>query len=241
MKIRTLVTAVAILPMVLFLLNGCEKETVEFTYDHKITRSYRINEYFGDSLIYYYDSGNKLLKVDRYYTSDYLAEYYITYGENWINNWNGFFRLDSAARIYLIENYGSLLRFTYDSGKIVYSRQTISGYTVQENFFEYLDDNIIKDSTLIYQDNYQPAVTVYHYTYTDTLKPDYMVDYSGLFEMPESSKNLIREASSPENNILYRYYYDIMDNQIIQYSEFWDLTVNEKKETIRTLYRLEGE
>ena len=229
-----------ILPFIFLALVACEKESnQEFQFDYKVSRSYTIDHIFGDSLIYFYNADQQLLRVDRYYYSaDNGSEYYVDYQDDYIKNWNGNYLFDSNGLITSINNTGNLTDIQYESDKIVYKKHTVNNFMSEENFYTYQNDNLTKDSTVIYQDESEPSITVYTYEYTDSLSKDYMLDYSGLYEMPMKSKNLLKKAESVEHGILYKYSYEISENQLIQYADFYDTFHNTKNETIKTIYKL---
>ena len=228
-----------ILPFIILALVACEKESEkEFQFDYKISKSYKIDHIFGDSLIYFYNAQQQLLRVDRFYLADIVSEYYVDYKDNFIDNWNGNYMFDSNGLITSINNLGNITELQYESEKIVYKKQTVNNFMSEENFYSYQNDNLIKDSTVIYQVDSEPVITVYTYEYTDSLSKDYMLDYSGLYQMPMKSRNLLKKAESVEHGILYKYSYEISENQLIQYADFYDAFHNTKNETTKTIYKL---
>jgi hypothetical protein len=227
-----------LLPVIIMAFIACEKESNEFQFDYKISRNYTIDGIFGDSLIYYYNADNQLLRVDRFYSSDDVSEYYVEYKVNYIKNWNGNYMLSSNGLITSVNNSGNLTELEYESDNIVYKKQSINNFVSQENFYKYQNGNLIKDSIVIYHEDSEPAITVYKYEYTDSLLKDFMIDYSGLYEIPLTSKNLLKQAESLEHGILYKYSYEISENELIQYADFYDTFHNTKNETTKTIYKL---
>ena len=227
-----------ILPFVFLALIACEKESGKFQFDYKITRSYTINDMFGDSLIYYYNADNQLLRVDRFYSPDNVSEYYVKYKDNYIENWDGNYMFNSDGLITSINKSGNVTEIEYESENIVYKKESVNNFISQENFYEYQNGNLTKDSAVIYQENTEPAITVYTYEYTDFLLKDFMPDYSGLYEMPMVSRNLLKQAESVEHGILYKYSYEISENELIQYVDFYDTFHNTRNETTKTVYKL---
>jgi len=219
-------------------LVACEKESNEFQFDYKISRSCTVNDMFEDSLGYYYNAKHQLLRVDRFYSSNISSYYYVEYHDNYIKNWNGNFIFDSNGLITSINNSGNLTEMEYESNNIVYKKESVNNNIVRESFFKYQNGNLIKDSTIVYHEDSEPAITVYEYEYTDSLIKDFMLDYSGLYEMPVTSKNLLRQAESAEHGILYKFSYEISENELVQYANLYDTFHNTKNETTKTIYKL---
>ncbi|MCJ7447168.1 MAG: hypothetical protein MUO72_05730 [Bacteroidales bacterium] len=219
---------------------ACEKKSPDFEYSFRISRSSYLNNTWEDSLIYYYSNESKLLRVDKYYGPSIFTEYYVTYGSDNITSWNGIYYFDINHRIIKSTNLPNRIDYTYNGDLITYQKQSFYDFVTEENYFNYENSNLVKDSTVIHHQNDPNInVTVYNRTYTDTLSPEFLVDYSGLLEFPLKSKFFIRTAESVEHGFLYKYTYELYDNEVIQYSEFFDQFHNESVLIWTTRFKLE--
>ena len=207
---------------------GCKKgdSEPETEYDYKIARGMYVNGTWTDSLTYYYNSDNRLVKVDKFVSPYQYTDYNVTYYPEYIDNWNGDYFFDAEHKITVINNSGYIIEFEYESNNRIAERHSIDGFVFQEVFYSYLDDNLLRDSTIVQNENDTAAhITVNSYLYTDTLRPGIMVDYSGLHEILPSSKKLIKEVHSisytdtvaDESVTKYKYYYYLTDDVAVQY------------------------
>jgi len=240
-----------LLPFILLALTlmSCDKKN-EFDFDYKIIVSYIYSNQFlhcfdnklvHHSYYYYYDNNKKLLRVGSSYGAADTPNGYcpIEYYNDFIENVCGekyFF--DANGQITSIEN-SNITELEYESGKIIYKKErTNDNIVIREDFYKYENGNLIKDSTVIYQ-NSIPYTAVHEYEYTDTTAKNFMVDYPGLYEMQLQSKNLLRKSYSSQSGILYEYSYDIYENEIIQYVYLYDTFHNNSKmESWATRYKL---
>lgn len=232
-----------LIPIIILTVFACEKKNNNpvFDYAYKITRSFYINDNFEDSLVYYYNTDNKLLRVDKCYAPFSCSEHYVTYSEDEIGSWNGTYHFNNEGRIDYYINVADVTDFYYEDNLLVSQQRRVNNFIAEENFFTYENSDMIKDLTVFHhEDDPENYITEYNYTYTDTLKPDFMVDYSGLFEFPSKSKYLTKTAEAPEHGILYLYAYKISQNKIVEYSQFIDTFNDELGEIVTTTYTYEG-
>jgi hypothetical protein len=226
--------------LILLTLSACEKRSTDFEYSFKISRSSYIDNNWEDSLIYYYSNDRKLLRVDKFYGPSVFTKYNVTYSSDNIASWDGIYYFDNNQRIIKSTNLPNLTDYTYDGDLITYQKHSFYDFVTEERYFIYENSSLVKDSTVIHHQNDPNInVTVYNRTYTDTLNSEFLVDYSGLFEFPLKSKYLVKTAESVEHGFLYKYSYELSDNEVIQYSEFLDLFHNERVAIYTTRYKLE--
>jgi hypothetical protein len=226
----------------LLALIACQKVTPEFTYAYKISVSSSIDNIDGDRKIYYYDSDSTLLRVDTYYFHGLdNSEYYVDYKDNAIYNWDGNYTLGSNGRITSVAQSNTVTVLEYEAEKITCKRKSAGTQVIEEIFYEYQNGNLIMDSTVIFSNPVNPAITVYRYEYADTLASKLMIDPSGLNQLPRKSKNLVKQARSAEHGILYKYSYEITEDELVQRSVLFDEFHNQQLETIITRYRLDTE
>lgn len=218
--------------LLLAVLSGCKKETPppEFTYNYTINRNlYMDGNILVDSLVYYYNTDDVLLKVARCSSGQYCSDYVVGYHPDYIDNWNGDYYFDDESRVVLINNSGYITEFEYDENKRTYEKHSVNNIVIREVFYVYDKDNLSKDSLVIYETDGHVTSTVSHYAYADTLRPSYMVDYSGLHEIPPFSSLLVKEVISQsytdsikENSYYYKYDYEIINDRTTQNINFFD-------------------
>ena len=230
------------LPLLVLVVFACEKKNdTPFDYAFKITRSQYVNDNFWDSLAYYYDADHKLLRVDKCYDLLSYDEYYVTYSVDKIESWDGTYYFNDEGQIEQLTHVGDLTKYYYEDNLLISKQRSVNGFVAEEYFYTYENSDMIRDSTVFHhEDTPENFITVYNYTYTDTLKPDFMVDYSGLFEFPFKSEYLTKTAESPEHGILYLYTYDISEDKIVEYSQFMDTFHDELGEKVMTTYTYES-
>ena len=101
-----------------------------------------------------------------------------------------------------------------------------------EVFYEYESDNLVIDSTIDY---FISKTYITKYIYTDTLKPNFMINECGLFEYPSISNYLLKErkVNCYSNSIsdtcsnTIEYLYEIKDSSIIETQVFYNKILNE--------------
>ena len=213
---------------------SCKKEQApppEFKYNYSINKNmYMDSEILVDSLTYFYNSDDVLLKVGRCSSGALCTEYVVSYYPDHIDNWNGDYYFDEEYRVTVINNSGQITEFEYEEDKRVYEKLIIENIIIQEAFYEYQNDNLFKDSVVMYENDGHAYSTVSQYLYTDTLRPFYMVDYSGLHEIPPYSNYLVKEVVSEsytdsikqDNYSVYKYHYDIEERKTSQHIDFFD-------------------
>ena len=230
---------IAILIIVSFCSCTRDPDEPEFKYEFQISRSLFINGSLQDSLMYFYNSDNRLLRVDVSHSKHTSTTYYVTYGSDFVSNWDGNYYFDTNGKLVKNTNPPSMKEFTYNNDYLTYQKNSFNEFMTQESYFYYTNNNVIKDSTIIYNQNYPSiAISVYNSTFTDTLNPQFIVDYSGLLEVPMKSINLIRESVAKDFGMLYKYRYDLSENELVQFSEFYDSYRNKLEYIITTRYRL---
>lgn len=231
-----------IFPFILLIFLACgpddEPKPNEFQFDHKILRNSIVNGEFNQNRIYYYNADNQLLRVDEFNNSpdDTPLEHLVEYKDNFIEYWDGskYFFNSSGLITSINTSSGGLINMEYELNNIVYKKSSN-----RENFYTYQNGNLVKDSTILYQEGYEPSITIYKYEYTDSLIKDFMIHYSGLYGMPRRSKNLLRQVES-SNQYINKYSYEISENELIQYVDFYD-PHNTKFFTTMTTYKLDEE
>ncbi len=226
-----------LLPLILLALFACEDDPIELPYSYKISWEFYTNDTFQDGAVYYYSEEDKLLRVDKYYGSVAYSPSEVIYQANYIDCSGGRYFLDPQSRVAAIATGGSLMEMEYDAEQLISKRWTINGLLHQENFYQYEDGNVVKDSIVIYEQSGGPAVTVHSYEYADTLAPAFMVDYSGLKEFPRKSKHLMKESTAP--GTVYQYSYDIKETELTQVIELFDTVNGALILTMTNKYKLE--
>jgi len=220
----------------------CPPEPNEFQFDYKILRNSIVNNEFDENRIYYYNADNQLLRVDRIIISpdNTPLENFVEYKDNFIEYWDSSkYFFDSNGLITSINtSSGGLINMEYESNNIIYKKSSTNNIINRENFYTYKNGNMVKDSTILYQEDYEPSIDVYKYVYTDSLIKDFMRDFSGLYEMPTRSKNLPRQGESSQG--ITKYSYEILENELIQYKDFYDID-NTIFFTTMTTYKLDEE
>ncbi len=229
--------------LLLTVLLSCEKEVPidPFVYDHSITIGVGGHTNFmQESDKYYYDENKRLLKDAQIYNSEYSSESPVTYdGVNIIRS-RGTYTV--GANGYVSEySYDALHSTTYfyQGDKMISSSENIADQTAVFNLYFYENDNLIQDSITVIQNGGLPLPTARKYIYTDTLRPEFMIDRSGLYEFPVKSKYLPKEIIDDYSKLKYRYDYEITDNQIVQYQYLTDLKTGIEKPDLAIFYKIE--
>ncbi|MBN2486407.1 MAG: hypothetical protein JXB34_10580 [Bacteroidales bacterium] len=214
-------------------LFACQKEETHnsFNYDFKIIRGLSSSER-TDSNIFYYNNNQKLLAYD-YYKLDKWHRFSVLYApasitvkcespnllyaDNVFYNSSGT-QIDSAYYQLLSDSLVLHYSYIYEAGKLIscHRRNTLPQI---DYFYWYNPSGHFKDSIVpvpYIDGNY----TIKEYLYTDTLKPAYMVDESGLFEYPATSGYLPNTITTthyiggePEI-VLEQYHYTLGSNKI---------------------------
>lgn len=197
---------------------GCEIES-EFDYAFIIAKSSYANGTFIDSFTFYYNSGDQLTHVDECMGENIdCREHTVSYGSNFIQGFNGSFYTNENNRIYKWIWNDMQVDYRYENDLIVYEKQFIDSIVANEHFYTYDGANLAKDSGIYYnRDAGQIHTTIYNYRYTDTIVPDFLIGRSGLFEYLLKHQMLIKECESTEQGILYRYTYDISENELVEH------------------------
>lgn len=216
---------------------SCEKGDDEFVYSYKIAKVNRTpSNFIMDSIIYYYDSKDRLLKI-----ADYDSEYsyramFPHYEDGRIRLGDKKYVLNSNNRIdSLIDDIDNITCYTYENDYIIHEYLSRNNSVVSEHFRSYADGKILKDSGIYNVNN----ITVYNYTCTDTLTPDFMVIYGGFKEYPLQSKYLIRESLAPEAGIKVIYSYEISENELTSYWKTIDTYHNDTVDMPSTKFTYE--
>ncbi|MBN2611508.1 MAG: hypothetical protein JXB00_08125 [Bacteroidales bacterium] len=224
----------AILFVIAIALIACEKENNknEIIYDFKIIRSYKSADQ-NDSTVYYYTSGQKLVALENHMYNEMIlfkAAYetgsisvtcqtgMLLYGNLiYYTGQNGL--VDSVYYQQLSPLYILWYKYNYNGNRLV-SAERRNALPEKEYIYLYHSDRHVKDSV-----NVIPLIpghyTTISYTYTDTLKPDFMVDESGLFEFPSKSDYLTREIITRDYSdeevatTTEKYSYTIEDNKLV--------------------------
>jgi len=212
---------IAIILLVMLFLS-CEREN-ELEYDFIISKSSYVDGTITDSIAFYYTRDNKMVYIDECLNTFDCREYTVIYESNIIQGLYGSYLVNDENQVYKWISNNSHADYHYEDGLIVQERHFIDSLLENEHYYEYNGLNFTKDSGIYYNlDNGQIHVTVYKNRYTDTIAPQFLIGFCGLFEFPLKHQNLIRESESIENGILYKYSYDISENELIEYKELYD-------------------
>lgn len=241
------------------LIVGCKKDdNNSLHFDFKIIRS--IYSYdprfdsiprFRDSLIYYYDKNRKLLQVDKCYSKDDISVQKVEYSGNVIKTYYCDFILNSNNQI-IEQNYrysDSKIYFAYSDNFLTCLQTVTQDAISEEEFYFYVSNNIVIDSTVIYNSAFEKSITVNNSIFCDTFSSDYLINYFGLYEYPIKNKNLVREIHSKyysinNNNIIessglkYIFDYILTDGEIVQKEKFINVNNNEIIEISINKYRI---
>ena len=216
-----------------------ENEDPEFEYDHSVARSYYLDDVLHDSIIFYYDTDNKLLKSDKYYYGISLSEFFVTYSDNTIITRDGLYYLDGEQKVFKRTNLANTTEYSYSEGLLTKEISSFNTRVTEERFYFYEDLNLVTDSMVHYHNNDENSyITVYHSIYTDTLVPAFIPDWTGLYEIPGKSMYLPRQKESFEHSIKYIFRYEILENELTEYAEFWDTNYDTLNEVWKTKYVL---
>lgn len=199
-----------------------------------------MDEVLQDSTTFYYDNEHTLLfLMDCRYPSS-CKEYPVTYENKTIEYWNGTYLKDENDRITNWKNPPSNIDYIYDNELITLEKTSYNDFVTDEYYFLYENDVLVKDSMVHRnQNDVNEYITVYEYTYTDTLVPEFAVHYSGLLEFPSKHQFLIREQESIEHGILYKFSYEISENELIEIRQFHDTFHDQDLEVWTTRYLYE--
>ncbi len=216
---------------------SCEKNDDEFVYSYKITKVNRTpSDYLSDSTIFFYDNQDKLLKIV-YCASEYSSiESYPLYQGDRIELNGKQYVLNSHNRIDSLRyDFENATCYTYENDYIIHEYLTRNNSVVEEHFRSYNDGKILKDSGIYNANN----ISVYNYTCTDTLTPDFMVYYAGFKEYPLQSKYLIRESIAPEAGIKDICSYEILGNELTVHRKTIDTFHNDTVDMLSTKFSYE--
>lgn len=224
--------------VIIFVLISCEKEDEEFIYSYKITKVNRTPSNFVlDSIIFYYDNQDKLLKIANYDSESSYQAMYPLYEGDAIKLGSKQYLLNDQNRIdSLIYDIDNTVCYTYENDYIVHEFLTRNNTVVEEHFRSYSEGEILKDSAIYNAKN----ITVYHHMCTDTPAPDFMVHYTGFKEYPQYSKYLIGESIAPEAGIKDICSYEIFENELTVHRKTIDMFHNDTVDMPSTKYAYDG-
>lgn len=213
---------------------SCDKQDDEFVYSYKITKVNRTpSNYIQDSIIYYYDNQDRLLKLAECRSGYSNLDSYPHYNGDRIELNGKQYVLDSNHRVdSLIHDIDAFDCYSYENNYLVHESSTTNNSVVAEHFYTYSEGALLKDSG-IYNEQY---ITVYHHTCTDTLAPHYMIHPTGLKEYPPMSKYLIRESTAPEAGIKDIRSYVIGENELTVFVKTIDTFHNDTVDLPSTKY-----
>lgn len=213
-------------------LISCEKESnkTEIDYDFKIIRSYRSVDH-NDSTVYYYTNDKKLAAFEDFMYREMImfktayetGKISVSCQTNMLLNGDLIYytsqggRVDSVFYQQLSPSFILWYKYNYSGNRLV-SAERRNTLPEKEYLYLYNGDNHVKDSV-----NVIPIIpghyTVISYTYTDTLKHEFMVDESGLYEFPSKSDYLPKE-------IVTKDYYD---EEVATTTEKFSYTLEDNK------------
>ena len=224
-----------ILPILLLMAIACEKDKTgsesEYAYKY-ILRTYVFDALY-DSLTFYYNHEDRLVRRDKCNSRGECTESYVTYYNDSISRWEGTFHFNENNEIYLRTYSGHADSFyEYTGGQITYENLVENDVIVDETFYFYEGENIVRDSAVSYQSDGDVDSYVTEFFYTDTLCPDMYSAYSLFFNYPLEQKYLLRKAMS--YLIRYRFTYEISDNELVIYCESHDLFNDAPINTVKT-------
>lgn len=190
------------------MLFSCEKNESPFNYGYKITYvTYYSPNYMSDSTIFYYDTEDRLIRTDDCKFGFTGNPNYPEYQTNYISLHGHKYFLNQDDNINsIVYSYGGESIYEYEHGRIVYESTAGS-----EQFFTYQDGVLLQDS-IVHDNKY---ITVYNYSRTDILTPDFVVHYTGFKEFPKRSTYLIQEGIAEEHGIKVYHYYDVSEYKLI--------------------------
>jgi len=223
--------------LLIFVVISCEKDDDDFIYSYKIIRVNRTpSNFLMDSIIFYYDNTDKLLKISDCDSENSCLEGYPLYKDDRIVLNGKQYILNSHQRIdSLIHDIDNVVCYKYENDYIIHEFLTRNNSVIEEHFYFYNDGIILKDST-IHDKQY---ITVYNHLCTDTLTPDFMIHFTGFKEYPLKSKYLIRESTAPEAGIKDIRSYAISENELTVYVKTIDMFHNDTVDLPTTKYSYE--
>lgn len=223
--------------LILFIIS-CEKHDDEFAYSYKITTVTRTpSNYFQDSIIYYYDNQDRLLKLAECRPGYSNLDSYPRYNGDKIKLNGKQYILNSNHRVdSLIHDIDAFDCYSYENDYLVHESSTTNNSVVSEHFYTYSEGALVKDSG-IYNEQY---IRVYHHTCTDTLTPHFMIHPTGLKEYPPMSKYLIRESIASADGIKDTRSYVIGENELTVFRKTIDTFHNDTVDLSSTKYYYEG-
>lgn len=220
----------------IFAVISCEKDDNDFIYSYKITKVNRTpSNFLLDSTIFYYDNTDRLLKISESRSQNSFLVGYPHYKDDRIVLSSKQYILNSHQRIdSLIDDTDNVVCYEYENDYIIHEYLTRKNSIVEEHFRSYSEGKLLKDSG-IYNNN----ITVYNYTCTDTLTPDFMIHGTGFKEYPLTSEYLIRESTAPEAGIKDIHSYVISENELTVYVKTIDTFHNDTVDLPTTKYSYE--
>ncbi len=224
----------------LFSLVACEKKPteVELNIAFQVARVLSVDGAQIDSVIFSYNSDKELLQVEKFADGGLSHSVSsVNYTSDKIENWDGTYYKNETGQI-IKQTYDlNSVEFKYQN-ELIYHEISLSGTIVtMDEFFMYEGSDLVKDSIVYHnQTDGKDYVTLYELSYTDSIIPHFVVDASGLFEMPLKSKKLIRFSESKEHHILNKFSYTISENELIRNETFYDTNPETERETWTTKY-----
>lgn len=227
--------------ILLLTLFACEKDFNENEPDtaFQIVRVNLFNGAMTDSIIFSYNDKKELLQVEKISDSGLSSTLFtVRYYSDKIENWDGIYYKNADDKIYSRTNDKETMSYTYDNNLLVHEIRTWDNEIVtNETYHFYENSNSIKDSSIHYDPNDEQVYkTVYQNIYTDSIFPDFVIGYSGLFEIPLKSKKMLRFSEANKDGILYKYSYNISENELIQNQLFYDTFYDIAQEMWTTKY-----
>ncbi len=222
--------------LLILVVISCEKDDDEFIDSYRIIRVRNFPLMNRDSVIFYYDKTDKLLKISKCDSENSCLEGYPRYKDDRIVLNGKQYILNSHQRIdSLVHDFNNVVSYIYENDYLVHEFLTRNNSIVEEHFYFYNDDILLRDSTI----HDRQYITVYNHTCTDTLTPDYIVHSTGFKEYPLQSKYLIKESIAPVAGIKDIRSYEIFENELTVYVKTIDMFHNDTVDMGSTKYSYE--
>jgi hypothetical protein len=222
-----LLLSLALFSMLYMSCENSKDETVEFKYEHLIKR-YITQNGDVDTVYYYYDINNNLLKRVHYKFDGYDDSVisYVIKGDDYYKIDEEYFYFDSKGKIVKTSSFGSEEIFIYSvEGNLEKTTQGSQNYTT----YVY-DNNILVEDTTVYPIENGHVTVITQYEFCDSLNHNLNFDNNGLQQYGLKPEKLIKSqivntkdnsGTIINNTGVYKMYYTYSANEItIDYKTF---------------------